>query len=30
LMMTPYLTAVSGHLYGQIAIKFLSGKEKFL
>ncbi|MBE2225073.1 MAG: DUF4013 domain-containing protein, partial [Anaerolineae bacterium] len=30
LLMSPYLTAVTGHLYGQIATKFLSGKEKLV
>ena len=30
LLMSPYLTAVSGHLYGQIATNFLSGKEKLV
>ncbi len=30
LLMGPYLTAVSGHLYGQIATNFLSGKEKLV
>ncbi len=29
LVMSPYIMAVSGHLYGQIATKFVSGKEKF-
>lgn len=29
LVMSPYITAVSGHLYGQIATKFVAGKEKF-
>jgi hypothetical protein len=30
LLASPYLTAVSGHLYGQIATNFLSGKQKFV
>lgn len=30
LVMSPYLTAVSGHLYGQIAAKYVGGKEKFV
>jgi hypothetical protein len=30
LVMSPYMTAVSGHLYGQIAIKYVGGKEKFV
>jgi hypothetical protein len=30
LLASPYLTAVSGHLYGQIATNFLSGKEKLV
>lgn len=28
IVMSPYLTAVSGHLYGQIAKKFVGGKEE--
>ncbi len=27
---SPYMTAVTGHLYGQIAAKYVSGKEKFV
>jgi hypothetical protein len=30
LAMSPYLTAVSGHLYGQIATKHVGGKENFV
>jgi uncharacterized protein involved in cysteine biosynthesis len=30
LAMGPYMTAVSGHLYGQIAEKYVGGKEKFV
>ena len=28
LLMSPYLTAVTGHLYGQIAMKFVGGTSK--
>ena len=29
LFASPYLTAVTGHLYGQIATRYVGGKEKF-